>query len=87
MVRPLGRAPTMCVLFSLLDAEILYWISAKRLRFREIPIQTREREAGSSKVKLWDPIRVLLDLHKFKRQVERKRALEQEKWSRTAAEP
>ena len=50
-----------------LDAEILYWISLRKLRFREIPVLIPEREAGVSKVRLSDPLRVLGELWTFKR--------------------
>jgi dolichol-phosphate mannosyltransferase len=50
-----------------LDAEILYWINVKGLRFHEIPVMIPEREAGVSKVRLLDPLRVLQELYAFKR--------------------
>jgi glycosyltransferase involved in cell wall biosynthesis len=54
-----------------LDAEILYWIGVKKLRFREIPVLLPEREAGVSKVRLSDPFRVLRELFAFKRRLGR----------------
>jgi glycosyltransferase involved in cell wall biosynthesis len=50
-----------------LDAEILYWIRARKLRFREIPVLIPEREAGVSKVRMLDPFRVMRELFAFRR--------------------
>jgi glycosyltransferase involved in cell wall biosynthesis len=59
-----------------LDAEILYWITVRKLHFREIPVVIPEREAGISKVRLTDPLRVLRELLAFKRGLNRLRDLE-----------
>jgi dolichol-phosphate mannosyltransferase len=70
-----------------LDAEILYWISAKGFSFREIPVLIPEREAGVSKVELLDPVRVLQELIAFKRYLDKSGGLERRMPSPAASSP
>jgi glycosyltransferase involved in cell wall biosynthesis len=62
-------------LFRRVQAHI-YNILIRKLRFREIPVVIPEREAGISKVRLTDPLRVLRELLAFKRGLNRLRDLE-----------
>lgn len=50
-----------------LDAEVLYWISRRGLRFIEIPVPLIERTAGISKIGLGDWIKTVAELIEFKR--------------------
>ena len=50
-----------------LDAEILYWVSKRRLNFAEIPVPLIDRTAGRSKVGLGDWLGTVRELVKFKR--------------------
>ena len=69
-----------------LDAEILYWINARNLRFREIPVVIPEREAGVSKVRLTDPLRVLQELLAFRRRLDSLNARETRRTAASSAD-
>lgn len=54
-----------------LDAEILYWIARKDVRYVEIPVALTDRTAGQSKVTIWDWLQTLRELVKFRRELQR----------------
>jgi len=49
-----------------LDAEVLFWIARRGLRYSEIPVPLLERELGRSKVTITDPLKILRELITFK---------------------
>jgi len=54
-----------------LDAEILYWIARRRLRYVELPVAMLERAAGRSSVTAWDWIKVIREFIAFRASVRR----------------
>ena len=48
-----------------IDAEIIYWITAKKVKYTEIPAEFIERTNGKSSVTLSSPVSVLKELHYF----------------------
>jgi glycosyltransferase involved in cell wall biosynthesis len=48
-----------------LDAEVLYWITQRKLRFAEIPVPLVDRTAGVSKVGLGDWVATVSELVEF----------------------
>jgi dolichol-phosphate mannosyltransferase len=62
-----------------LDTELLYWVTRRRLRYAEIPVEVLDRTAGESKVTGTDWIQILRELLAFRA---RARALEAAERSR-----
>jgi hypothetical protein len=57
-----------------LDAELLYWIARKKLRFAEIGVPLIDRTAGASSVTSGDWVKVIRELLAFKKTL-RKRGI------------
>lgn len=55
-----------------IDAELLYWISLKKLRFAEIGVPLIERTAGKSSVTSGDWIKVIKELMAFKKNLKKR---------------
>lgn len=49
-----------------LNSEVLYWVAHRGYRFREIPVQLLQREAGTSKIGPSDIVWILGELIKFR---------------------
>ncbi len=55
-----------------IDAEIVYWITRKKIRYVEIPVELIERTQGASTVKMTTALSVLKELWGFLRSVDRR---------------
>ncbi|MBS0630719.1 MAG: glycosyltransferase family 2 protein [Verrucomicrobia bacterium] len=54
-----------------IDGEIVYWITRKKIRYAEIPVELTDRQQGTSTVKLTTAFAVLKELWAFSRSIRR----------------
>jgi len=48
-----------------LDAEVLYEITRRNIRYAEIPVSLRDRTVGTTTVTFWDPFKMIYELVKI----------------------
>lgn len=54
-----------------LDAEVLYEVTRRNIKYAEIPVSLHDRTIGSTSIAFWDPFKMIYEISKIIRSKER----------------